>query len=448
MGMFKRSLTVLPSLVIVAVMAACSSGGAKSADTETAGGSQPPKAQAEPVTLQFYHTSTGVTVDKFMEDYGNAIKKKFPHVTPVFTPLEKGNTLPEMIAAGKTIDILWSSIGHLHGNLLEYGLQYDISELVKKYKYDLNRFEPTSIEMMRQAANGGIYGVPIGNSSAAMFYNKDLFDKFGVSYPKDGMTWDETYELAKRMTRTEGGKQYRGMTFSFQHMALLNPFSLPHVDPGTDKATFSSNGKWAQFTENYLRFNRIPGNEVDAKQMLLAYQSAAFFDEKISAMHATLSGGNPWATPNMDMIDVVTLPTFKELPGVGPQGYPYYFYVTSMSKLKDQSFEVIAYLGSDEFQMVRSKKGFLSSLNNPDIHKAFGTESPYFQGKKLNLKALIPEKLAKPAPKTKYQSIADSKLLASWYEMVQGKKDINTGLSQAAEATDKAIETEKGKAKK
>lgn len=444
--MTKRRWAAGLSVSAMLMLAACGgNGGGSGSGSAGEGESTVPPKPAEPVALQFFHTSTGVSVDKFMEDYGNAIKKKFPHVTPVFAPLEKGNTLPEMLAAGKTIDILWASIGHLHGNLLEYNLQYDMSELIKSSNYDLSRFEPTSIEMMRQSANGGIYGLPIGNSSAALFYNKDLFDKFGVPYPKDGMTWDETFELAKRMTRQDGGKQYRGMTFSFQHMALLNQFSLPHIDPASGKATFSSDPKWAAFTENFLRFNRIPGNEVDAKQMLLAYQSTAFFDEKISAMHGTLSGGNPWASENMGMIDVVTLPTFKELPGVGPQGYPYYFNITSMSKHKEQAFEVITYLTSDEFQMERSKKGFLSALKNPAIHQALGQDSPSLKGKGLNLKALIPEKLAQPALKTKYQSIADQRLMASWYEMVQGKKDVNTGLSQAAETTDKGIEAQKGK---
>ncbi|MBD2864167.1 ABC transporter substrate-binding protein [Paenibacillus oceani] len=437
--------TACLGIAAMLMLAACGGNGEGGGSDAASGGDSAPPKPAEPVTLQFFHTSTGVSVDKFMDDYGNAIKKKFPHVTPVFTPLGKGNTIPELIAAGNTIDILWASIGHLHGNLLEYNLQYDMSELIKKSNFDLNRFEPTSIEMMRQSAKGGIYGLPIGNSSAALFYNKDLFDKFGVPYPKDGMTWDETYELAKRMTRQDGGKLYRGMTFSFQHMALLNQFSLPHIDPASGKATFSSDSKWAVFTDNFLRFNRIPGNEVDAKQMLLAYQSSAFFDEKISAMHATLSGGNPWASDNMGMIDVVTLPTFKELPGVGPQGYPYYFNITSMSKHKEQAFEVIAYLASDEFQMERSKKGFLSALKNPAVHQAFGQDSPSLQGKGLNLKALIPEKLARPALKTKYQSIADQRLMAGWYEMVQGKKDVNTGLGQAAETTDKAIEAQKGK---
>lgn len=45
--------------------------------------------------------------------------------------------------------------------------------------------------------NNGIYGVPIGGGPMALFYNKEVFDKAGVTEaPK---TWDEYYEAAKKI---------------------------------------------------------------------------------------------------------------------------------------------------------------------------------------------------------------------------------------------------------
>ena len=31
-------------------------------------------------------------------------------------------------------------------------------------------------------------------------YNRDLFDEAGVDYPKEGWTWDEFREVAKKLT--------------------------------------------------------------------------------------------------------------------------------------------------------------------------------------------------------------------------------------------------------
>lgn len=42
-------------------------------------------------------------------------------------------------------------------------------------------------------------------STRALFYNKDLFDRYGVPYPTNAMTWDDVLALAKRFpTKGEG----------------------------------------------------------------------------------------------------------------------------------------------------------------------------------------------------------------------------------------------------
>ena len=45
-----------------------------------------------------------------------------------------------------------------------------------------------------------LYGLPFRNDYYVLYYNKTLFDKAGVEYPKHDMTWDEYRELAKKMT--------------------------------------------------------------------------------------------------------------------------------------------------------------------------------------------------------------------------------------------------------
>jgi multiple sugar transport system substrate-binding protein len=57
------------------------------------------------------------------------------------------------------------------------------------------------------------------NSTNALAYNKDIFDRFAVPYPKDDMTWDEVIELSKRFNRNEGGVEYHGLT-------MINPWNF------------------------------------------------------------------------------------------------------------------------------------------------------------------------------------------------------------------------------
>jgi multiple sugar transport system substrate-binding protein len=43
---------------------------------------------------------------------------------------------------------------------------------------------------------GRIWGVPYGSSTPVMYYNRDLFDRYGVAYPEIGWTWDDFLDAA------------------------------------------------------------------------------------------------------------------------------------------------------------------------------------------------------------------------------------------------------------
>ena len=45
-----------------------------------------------------------------------------------------------------------------------------------------------------------LYGMPAGFTTRVVYYNKDLFDAANVPYPKDGWTWDDFKNLAKKLS--------------------------------------------------------------------------------------------------------------------------------------------------------------------------------------------------------------------------------------------------------
>lgn len=430
--------------LLAAVASACSgasTGGNKTAGTSDSGKAPEVKTK-EPVDLVFYQTSSGWTEAMFMEQYGDAIKAKFPHMNIKFIPSAK---TADLVATGTTIDVLFSSVGHIHAHLIANNLQYDMTDLIKKNNYDLSKLEPSTVDLMKKIANGGMYGLPVTNAVSVLSYNKDLFDKFGVSYPKDGMTWDETYELAKRMTRLEGGVQYRGFVSSVDHIAQTNQLSAGYVDPKTDKALFNTNANWKKIVDNLARFYKIPGNEVDSKTGVLLAQVDAFRKDMTVAMMAHLL--IPDKTDAIKNWDMVKLPEFNELPGVGSQPYPTYFDITTMSKHKDDAFEAIAYLTSEEFQLKLAKRGDLPVLKSQAVRNAFGQEVEHLKGK--NIKARLPEKLAEPMAMTTYDTQAKVRWVGNMNQMITGtsKDDVNTLLRKATEETDKDIETLKASKK-
>jgi multiple sugar transport system substrate-binding protein len=381
-------------------------------------------------------SSSGGNNDAFMRDFGIKIGEKFPNYTIKYID----GSFKTYIESGQSYDIFISSAGLTPASVLTYNLQSDISDLVKKYSFDLTKLEPSTIEIQRQYANGGIYGLPVSTTSAALFYNKDLFDRFGVPYPKDGLTWDELYELAKKMTRSDSGVAYKGLTMAFQHMMLLNQLSAPHIDSTTFKSLFTEN-RFIQAFENMARFYKIPGNELPSNTFYLDNQQLPFYKDKTVAMLLTLStGGVNFGDLNWDM---AKFPVFKDKADTGPQTYPNYFYMTSTSKQRDAAFQVLSYVASEEFQQWQIRSGTPSILKDQSkFASQFGIDQPVYKGKHIGV--ILPEKFAAPTMKTLYQATADKEMLAALGAYSAGQ-DVNTALREASERVDKTIAATKNK---
>jgi multiple sugar transport system substrate-binding protein len=69
----------------------------------------------------------------------------------------------------------------------------DIGDLIG----DTSGFNQTALEAFQY--DGKQFGIPNSFSNVVLIYNKDLFDKAGVSYPTDDWTWTDMLETAKKI---------------------------------------------------------------------------------------------------------------------------------------------------------------------------------------------------------------------------------------------------------
>ncbi|GAA4858830.1 ABC transporter substrate-binding protein [Paenibacillus vulneris] len=415
------------TMALTLFVTACSSG-ANPAATTSKEETPAVKNSQEPVELVVYNASNSTaTAEAFMDsDIGKEIKAKFPQVTIKFIATGKGTTPNELIVSGQPVDLILCSIFSFP-SLADTQLLYDISELIKKNSYDLNRLGPNTVEFQKQFG-GGIYGFPVASAPTALFYNKDIFDKFGVPYPKDGMTWDETYELAKKMTRTDAGTNYYGFATRYPFMYNTNQLSLSYYNPTTQSVQVTDD-KFRLFMENFTRFSQIPGNEKANTDM--------FGKEKNVAMMAYQIGR--W---DFDSWDMVSMPTFKEAPGIGPQDYATYMNIASTSKNKDLAFEILRALTSDEYQMKISKAGTLPVVTTPEVIKAFGQSADGSNGRNFkgkHVEAFFAKERAKPSFVTKYDDIIAKRMTTAFNAIVSGEKDSISALREAQEGASKDI---------
>jgi multiple sugar transport system substrate-binding protein len=447
--MVKRWFVYTMAAALTALLAACGSSqagditndSAKSGETnsEASAAEAIAKASKDPVELTVYFNDSSYTLERFMETYGNAIRKKYPNFTFRVLVPGKGVALKDLVAQGQTIDLMQTHRANIYEMLIDLNLQNDISDLVRKYNYNLGQIETVVLDEMRQLANGGIYGLPNGSSLVGFMYNKDLFDKFGVAYPKEGMSWDDAFELSKKMSRTEGGVNYQGLIVIGRHYHLMNQLSQGYVDPAANKATLH-NDNWKKLFDNFSRAFKADGNPY----VPIAQANNVFWKEGRAAMLVSMFVPGAEYVRNTNIRwDMAPLPMLKERPGVGSGLLNYYFNVTSISKHRDQAFLAATVLASEEYQKEQTLKGDGPALKGDKYRDSMGKGVPQFADK--NLKNLIPIQPAPSYKVNKYQSVVDKVLDTAFDEVAAGKKDANTALRDAEELANKKIAELNGK---
>lgn len=209
---------------------------------------EPVKAPKEDVEIVFYSTNYD-PVELFDFRFGDALRKKFPDYKFSYIQNGPGTGIGDLITTNTRFDIFFQAIAFYENVTFPHDLQYDMTDLIKQYDVDLNRYEPTAISAIQQLNDGKIYSLPVYGNTVVMYYNKEIFDKFGIDAPTDGMLWDETIDLAKRLTRTEGDASYLGMMHSPNLTLRMNPMSIPNIDLATMTPTINKDERWKKFFE-------------------------------------------------------------------------------------------------------------------------------------------------------------------------------------------------------
>jgi len=461
--MKKKSLMSLVFILLLSTtLAACSSGSntvtnsdsnnkgqnntgntaTKSPSNDTGTGAEGASSDTidEPVTLAITNLG-GSSIEQNEANFGKAIKEKFPNVTIEWKMVDKERRIEHLILDGENIDLYLVSIGNFFNVVPQNGLNFDMTELAEKYNVDLSGIDPAMVDPMIENSGGELWSVPVFNSGLVIYYNKDMFDEFGVDYPTNGMTWDEIYELSKNFNKTKDGKDYVGFGISAHHHTKLNNFGLEYVSPETELSSYD-NEQWKSILNVFTKLGEDPGyrNFMNQKEKPGLADSKDFTDGK-TAMLGTIvhhSGNDVFKNLDFDW-DMVSYPTFDEQPEVGSQAYPTYFGIPPQAKEKDAAMKVIKYLISDEFQMQASKEGNMPVVTNPEVQAVYGTAE--YSDK--NVSAIFHNKFAPVMHKTPYDGDVEKAVTQFLNDLALGNIDINTALRQAKEQGDQKIAEKK-----
>ncbi|MBD2862387.1 ABC transporter substrate-binding protein [Paenibacillus oceani] len=435
----KRAVSCRAAMTALLLVLASGCASAPAETIREAGDASPQDGRNEQAKLVFY-SNNGNSEESFNQSFGNALRKKFPNYTIEYIRAATGTSLQDVLASGTKFDIFFTTIGNFERYMIESGMEYDMRELIKKHNVSFSDLDPVYVEYMNGVAGGAIYGFPIQNNVMTLYYNKTLFQKFGVPFPQNGMTWDEAIELGRKLTRQESGTSYVGLTVNPANTANQNQFSLPSVDPSTMTPTINTNPLWKPLFETL--FVRPFENEIARTETIRLKKIPdhyTFVRDQTLAMYGYSSGLITALGEEMKQIDwdIAALPAFREKPGVGAQPYPIQMGITSFSENKDAAMTALKFLLSEEYQKEISEKGQMPVLKLESVKQAFGSKSAFSN---KNYSALFYNKMASIAFKTPpYGAAIDRFYTNGALQLAQGQTDINTLFRQAEEEATKEI---------
>jgi multiple sugar transport system substrate-binding protein len=428
---------MLAALSLALVLSACGNSagsGAQSGNTAAGGdkkeaaGTQEKAKAPDPVTITFLHDNT--LPDQNFQFIQEMAKKRYPYITLERVKPADGSSgataLKSLVPAGQIPDIFSNAVGGIQ-YVLDLGIKQPLEEFVKSEKFDLNMYQPGIIDgLQAYGPNKELLGLPFAVLNSALFYNKDIFDKFGVPYPKDGMTWDQATELARRLTRTEAGVNYQGLDLSESNVTTFNQLSLPFIDPKTDKPMFTSNDGWKTYFTTIKNITKIPNSGFTVDNVWNS-ELTTFAKEKRLAMIVT---------PQLSQIkqsevnwDVVTMPVFASAPKKGIQFTGSMAQISNVTKDKADAFKVIALLASPEYQKFIAKdEGLIPVLKDPAVQDVFNQGFP---GK--NVKSIFKLEYATTPTVTPEDLLARQSINLLSRDFLVDETDVNTFLRKLQE---------------
>ena len=186
------------------------------------------------VVLRVMHWSGdgGQEEDEIVEDSLAAFMRANPGIrVERLNPGDAGSfytKLQTMMAAGEAPDVFYVGYERV-ASFVSLDLLRPIDDFVAREAesrragdaaaLDLDAFYPQTVAAFRcdgaRVGSGPLYGIPKDFTTVGFYYNKDLFRRAGLAFPKDGWSWDDFIHAARELAKlkTADGEPVTGSEF-------------------------------------------------------------------------------------------------------------------------------------------------------------------------------------------------------------------------------------------
>lgn len=312
------------------------------------------KPETKQVTVQFasWGSESEINILKpILRDFENQnpeIKIDFMHIPQNYFQkihlLFASNTAPDVIFINNLYLPIYANAGVLE----------DLSD------FDFEGFYPKSVETL--SWQGKNYAVPRDISNIVIFYNRDLFKKFGVNEPEEGWTLEDLKNKAQKLTNSPSL-----FGISFDENPILY---LPYL---------TTCGEWIDDELNGLKFYADLRNKYHVAPRREEIASATMAQMFLQG-HLAMQTSGRWLVPKyreeakFDW-DVVEFPACKQgeqsIVPMDASGWA----ISKNSKHKQEALKLVSFLASKESSAKFTQSGLITPARK-DVDDVF------FDGKK------------------------------------------------------------------
>ncbi len=212
----RRLVSLVTAAAMVSGLAACGGGGGSN-ETAAAGGAAPSGTTA----AESVEAAEGQTVlkwsiwDKDLTAYYQPLVEEFEKQNPdlKIEMVDLGSSDyqtvlgTQLTGSGSDFDIVTIKDVPGYATLVNKGVLEPLDEYIAADNVDLGAYKGLTDQI---AVDGKLYELPFRSDFWVLYYNKDVFDAAGVSYPTNDMTFEDYDTLARQLTVDTPGQEVYG----------------------------------------------------------------------------------------------------------------------------------------------------------------------------------------------------------------------------------------------
>ena len=276
----------------------------------------------------------------------------------------------ELSGEGTDFDVVSIKDVVSYATLIDKKVIDPLDDYIARDGVDLAKYNGVTDQIL---ADGKLYEMPFRSDIWVLYYNKDVFDNAGVSYPTNDMTWDEYDALARKVTNTDFGSEVYGAHYHtwsscVQLLGILDgkhsildknyDFMLPFYNMVLSHEADGVCQKYADLKAESLHYSAAFANGNVAMT-----NNGSWF---ITTLLSKLGSGefDPALCGNWGM---VKYPHAEGVPAGTTLGQVTGMSLVSESKNKEAAWEFIKWCSGEEGAKVLASSGTFPAISNSEI---------------------------------------------------------------------------------